>query len=395
MKTLLTDFLQTIKTADKFVVVFSLVMVTRSLGFLYLPDYYGYIFLLVMSAYSLYMVSEVSNQILLLITYLAFNILVTNPNEIFKPWMRLGLFVLLLLSVGPFLQSEKLRKKRRQVFDVIIWLSSFFSVLSFFCYFLGINYMYVSPDISIYNSAGTFGGLFNQSMMMGPIAGLSAIFLSYKYYQKRNRWYLYCALCCFGAVFLSSSRSSLMATFSGTLVMIYKASGGKTKFIKIATAVVLIASISFPIWGGLTNGLQIKQSNNLEDGGSAFASREDKWDARLAEFKSSPVFGIGYASVDSKLDDVGSDGTIEPGTSWLAVLSMAGILGFLIFVKLFFTCYKACNRMLENKDAMLLGFLALFAVHMFAEGYVFAAGGFLCFILWLVVGVCYDRKYSK
>lgn len=51
--------------------------------------------------------------------------------------------------------------------------------------------------------------------------------------------------------------------------------------------------------------------------------------------------------------------------------------------------------MLENKDAMLLGFLALFAVHMFAEGYVFAAGGFLCFILWLVVGVCYDRKYSK
>ena len=43
--------------------------------------------------------------------------------------------------------------------------------------------------------------------------------------------------------------------------------------------------------------------------------------------------------------------------------------------------------------ALLCGVLTLFFVHMFAEGYIFAGGSFLAFMLWLTVGVATDSKY--
>lgn len=393
MKQVLLDLVRSIRSTDLLSLIFAVLMLSRAVGFIYIPEVFGYAVMFAMALYCMTKYESIDKLIVAMLIYFTLNIVLESPPSEFRSWARLGVFVLLLLCTTPLLHGRTLSKVRKQVFYAVMWLASVLSVLTFFCYFLGINYMYISADVSIYNTAGVFGGLFNQSMMMGPVAGGCAVFLSYQYFTTKNKWYLVFAICCIGAVFLSASRSSFMCTFAGILVMLYKATGGQTRFIKVLTIVALIASLTFPLWGTITDGLVSKQANNIE-AGSTFSSRENKWDARIAEFESSPLLGIGFASIDGRLDDVGGGGVVEPGSSWLAVLSMTGLIGFFFFFSVIFTCYKYCNKMREQEDALLLGLLALFAVHMIAEGYVFAAGGFLCFFLWMVIGACYDRKYA-
>ncbi|MCM1177490.1 MAG: O-antigen ligase family protein [Ruminococcus flavefaciens] len=393
MKKIFYDFINSIKLLDKLALVYAVLMISRAVGFIHVTEIVYYVVLAVMALYCLSKFNKVEMILCLMLLYFVVNIFIASPPALFKPWSRLVFFTLLLICTSPLLQSKKLCQLRRQTFNAVMWLVSILSVLTFFCYFLGINFMYIAPEFNMYNTVGTFGGLFNQSMMMGPIAGASTIFLSYHYFESKQKWYLIFALCCVGSVFLSSSRVSFMCTVAGTLVMLYKATGGQGRFIKIIASTILIATITFPLWGSITEKLVQKQTNNLE-AGSTFSSRENKWEARIAEFESSPVFGIGFASVDKNLDDTGIGGVVEPGSSWLAVLSMTGIIGFCFFILIFYTAYKYCKRMKSPDDALLLGLLVLFAVHMVAEGYVFAAGSFLCFFLWMVIGVCYDRKYA-
>ena len=86
-------------------------------------------------------------------------------------------------------------------------------------------------------------------------------------------------------------------------------------------------------------------------------------------------------------------GTIEPGTSWLAVLSMTGIIGFILFLSIFITCFK---QSLSNQYSIqLTGLLAFFAVHLLVEGYVFAASNHVCYMFWLILGCSFDYKNHK
>lgn len=250
---------------------------------------------------------------------------------------------------------------------------------------------------SSYNTAGTFAGLFNHSMMLGPVAGISTVFLAYQAYASEtnttSKWYLAASLASLAAVAFSASRSALLATITGITFMLMKAINDRQKFLKILSLILVIASLSFPLWGRALDDIIEKNNSNIIAGGS-FSSRENKWNARIAEFKSNPMFGIGFSSVNPQLDDVSTGGTIEPGSSWLAILSMSGIIGCGLFLITFWSGYSACNQLHGPDDALLLGILILFAVHMMAEGYVFAAGSFLCFLLWLIVGCCIDRKYE-
>lgn len=396
MKQIYLEFKQVMKSAGLIVLLFTLSMIARAVGFLpYIPETVGYGIMFLMTIYVFLKSKHIDKLMLFMVGYLGLNILICKPDPVFNSWMRLGLFVMLLLCTSSLAQSKKLRDVRLKTFHATLWIIAVLSVASFFCRFLGINFMWGGQP-GDYNTAGVFGGLFNQSMMLGPLAGASAVFMAYKAFEankKDRKLYICATLMCMAAVFFSASRSALICSVAGVLVMLLKASGGSQRFLKILTIVVLIGAVTFPLWGSITDDIMEKTETNIASGGFT-SSREDKWNARITEFKSSPVFGIGYPSVDPNLDVVGIGGVVEPGSSWLAILSMTGIVGFVLFFSIFYKAYKACNKMRRREDALYLGLLALFAVHMVAEGYVFAAGGFLCFILWLVIGCCYDRSYE-
>lgn len=397
MKQLFLDFANAFKDLNILSFVFILIEFAKAVGFLpHIPDIIGYIVIIITGVYFLSKLKTISPLMITLLVYLTFNILSCTIPAVFTPWMRFGLFTLLLIVVSPFVQSKYVRMARRNMLNVVLWIASILSVASFFCRFLGINYMFRVANAE-YNTAGTFSGLFMQSMILGPTAGISSVFLTYRAYICQNNktriWYLAASLACIGAVFFSASRSALLCTFAGICLMFMNITHGRRKFLKTATLIVLVTAITFPIWGGITEGVIEKNNNNVQ-AGSAFSSREGKWNARITEFKSSPIIGIGFSSVDPKLDDVSFWGTVEPGSSWLAALSMTGLVGTFLLFLIFLEGYKACRKMNSQYDALLSGLLTLFTVHMFAEGYVFAAGGFLCFLLWLIIGCSIDRKYE-
>jgi O-antigen ligase len=151
---------------------------------------------------------------------------------------------------------------------------------------------------------------------------------------------------------------------------------------------VLLLFATFPFWGNFTTAMQQKQEYGRENE-NLFVTRENKWKNRLEEFQSSPFYGIGYYAVSENYsDDLNKiTGQIEPGSSWLAVLSMLGISGFIPFVYLFFkNLYYLYHDHNTSSSSLLGGVLIFFMVHMLAEGYVFGAGSFMFFMLWLTLG---------
>ena len=54
---------------------------------------------------------------------------------------------------------------------------------------------------------------------------------------------------CITAVMFSASRSALVGAIAAITILLYKLTGTKAKFMKVATSIVLLAAVTLPIWG--------------------------------------------------------------------------------------------------------------------------------------------------
>ena len=118
-----------------------------------------------------------------------------------------------------------------------------------------------------------------------------------------------------------------------------------------------------------------------------FDSRSEKVNARWNEFRESPIIGIGFSVIDTKYDRIKVNGAIEPGSSWLGILSMTGIIGFLLFFAIIYRSWLIVhNRRLSLYD----GLIVVISIHMLVEGYVFSAGSLQCIVLWTILGTSFD-----
>ena len=127
----------------------------------------------------------------------------------------------------------------------------------------------------------------------------------------------------------------------------------------------------------------------MEKGGT-LSSRQSLWNERIKEFKSSPIYGVGFSSQKEIRIDIRTlnTGAVEPGTSYGAVFAMTGLLGGIPFLMILASQIlkkpSAAFGMLVISPAQVC--LVFFGMHMMVEGYVFAAGSPLCALLWLSVG---------
>lgn len=382
------------KQYDPWSVFFAVLMSSKVWGFIpAIPEIitYGVLFIYVIKFFC--KKSKFDPIIVVLLLYIPINLLMTDPPEIFKPWMRYGLFVLTSVCITSLLQSISMRSFRRDLFEVSLWLCGLLGSASFVCYFLGINFMQLNSIEFMNIEAGLFSGLINHSMMMGPIAGCGAVFMGSKAYATRKRIYLVLCLFCVGASLLSASRSAVMATIAGILYMLMRASKGSGHFLRIIMLVAVVGALTFPLWQGMTDFVVEKQTKNMQVG-SSFSSRESKWNNRIAEFKNNPILGIGYVSVGLNTEDVDpQNGTVEPGSSWLAILSMTGIVGMVIMFIIFYSSFTAPCGCSDDLLPSILGVIVLMAAHMGAEGYIFSANSYLFFLIWLALACARDYKY--
>ena len=327
------------------------------------------------------------------ILFIPVALVLASPAPVFKSWSRYVLFAILYIAVSPLARNEYSRKFRLSVLKMTIIICIALSCISFVCYFLGVNMMRSNYDGSelnyMVNTAGTFGGITAHSMLLGPISGIATIACSYLAMNQDKRYWILAAMCA-GSMLFAASRSSLLATLCGEMALFYFSTESIGKNTKRILTVGTILFFTYPVWNGAMAGVIAKNQGSMSSGINT-SSRADKWSIRIEEWESSPIYGVGFCAVSEK-DDVGSDGIIEPGSSWLAVLSMTGIMGFILFFSMFYRAVRNSLRHRTPYGALIGSVLILLGVHMFAEGHVFSGGSYLCLCVWLGIGCATDYE---
>lgn len=381
--------------------LFALMYATKVLGFAPgFMDVVGYGLLIIAAIYILRQGVKLDGLMIVLILFIPLTIVLASPNPVFRSWSRYELFILLLLVVSSLIKTPSAKRFRFRTMSGTLLICVLIASLSFIGYFVGINYMRNQYDGSeldyITNTAGTFGGLTKHSMLLAPISGISVLTCTYfaLTQMRYKRHFIVLSIMCAGAMLFAASRSAMIATICGEMALFYFFSSNKSVFTKRIIGILIVGAITYPIWNRAFDGITAKNVGGIEQGINT-DSRSVKWAIRLTEFSESPIWGIGFAAVSDR-DDYGENtGVIEPGSSWLAVLSMTGIVGFIIFFAIYI---RACRRALLSytpQGALLGGVLVLVGVHMIAEGHIFSGGSYLCFLVWLAIGVCTDYNSQK
>ena len=168
------NFLNGIKSdilkLNRYAIIFGIFAIWNVIGFLPpIPASFYYALLSVTFVYCIVNSRKMDLSVLTLLIYIPINILITNPNPIFKSWDRYVLFALLLGCVSLLFQSEKFFRFRGSVLVILLNICIFLGAASALCFYLGINLMQVSLT-NYQNHIGIFSGLTRHSMLLGPIA---------------------------------------------------------------------------------------------------------------------------------------------------------------------------------------------------------------------------------
>jgi len=323
-------------------------------------------------------------------------ILLAEPRAIFRSWERFGVFAIVFSFASILLQNQTIRHYRKVAFLTFMMISATIGTLSFFAYYLGINYM--APDIDLIDeyveNAGTFGGLTKHSMMLGPLSGLGTLTMMHLFFEKRKWYYLIPAAFCSFSVLFSASRSALLALLIGFVMLLFAHAGGWRPFMKKMSWVLLVLVVTYPLWSSTMDAVKEKHQRHADET-ELFDSRSSKFKCRMQEFQSSPIWGVGFSAIEPKFkDNYGDNGTIEPGSSWFGVLSMTGLIGMAFVLAMLLRAFMRVWRNRKGVYILVLAGISLLAAHMFVEGYIFASGNPLSYIFWLLVGLGFDASFD-
>ncbi len=378
----------------------ALTMLSAISGFIHFP-YEQTIYYCCLFVNSLYLLSNFKRIIypfVLLYLILILNVTIIDIPPFFKPFQRVGLFILMTITATSAFESKSSVEFRSHLFRYTIFGLIFLTIGSFFCFFLGVNLMsrrnLMMANYEMYSSqGGWFGGLTVHSMILGPISMIVALFFFVLYMDNRKKLYLVLFFMATMSAVFASSRAALLGLVVAIVYSLFFGKFSHSMKKHIVGLLVICSLLTLPISDIAFRGVINKQQNR-EMQSDNINSRQDKFDYRIAEFKKSPLLGVGFCSIDIEGGDGYSpyDGRIEPGTSHLSVLSMTGILGMMAYLIILYRAYTHARKA-DNAHSrfVLLCFIAFF-VHAWFEGYVFSAGGFLSFLYWLIIGQCIDSS---
>lgn len=384
------------KTCKNMAWLFSIVAVASVAGFVPMAGMF-YIPTCILCLLYLFSCGGIKFNAKYLALYLAFGLSALMATEpLFNSRVRYLLFVGVTLLCTSCISSRTAFAFRNLVGRNLLFLLSLLTIGSFFCFFLGINFMRLYPGVSLdVTTAGIFGGLFSHSMLLGPLAALVALMFLNAYLVDNQKVYILLFFLSAAAVIMSASRGATLALAVPIVYLfLFMKDRGKSRS-RLVGLLMLAAVAAIPAGEKMASGLMEKQQGNVEAGGT-FNSRNSKWENRMEEFKENPVLGIGFCSVDLRnTEDYNTAGGVEPGSTHLSVLSMTGILGFIPYMLLLAGAYLCVRREASPVAKLRMSFFLAMAAHATVEGYGLYAGGFLCFMYWFVIGSCYDFKTLK
>lgn len=290
-------------------------------------------------------------------------------------------WVILMWTVGPVSSSETARRFRHHMLGAVNVTFLAVTILSAMWWLAGM------PNLG----RGSFTGVVWHSMLLGPIAAYVGIRALARVFTGGSLSWLAIYGASGAVALLSSSRAALLALALGSLISL-TLKAKKSPLIAISVLFVTVAMTAAPdvSWRiaarflpeEFTSGLATKSWEN---------TRENHWQARWDEFMSSPFNGVGFTSAWEGTVGVDEEsGAVETGSSYLAVLSMTGCIGAAAFAALVMAMggrVLARRREFGERQLIEIASIAGFwAVHLGAEGYIFAVGSLLGVVFWLWFG---------
>lgn len=345
------------------------------------------IFVFIITIKNLPTIEGFNKTISIFILYIFLSLVIISPPDIFQSYNRFWYFIALLIVTSALVQGKTIREFRSTSLTLILNLSTIVTLISFICYFLGINLVireYNDAD-SYLENPNIFAGITSHSMILGFVSMVSLIYTTYISLKNKS---IYCWMgvaICFITCLFSASRGALIAGIIGFLYLITINSPQKINILKRIFLIGLALILSFPIWETHTSRVLKKQE--MRENSGMFDSRTEKVNARLNEFQDSPIIGIGFSVINTNYDRIKASGAIEPGSSWLGVLSMTGIIGFILFLTIIIRSWWIvhCRKLYLHESLIIV-----LSIHMMVEGYVFFAGSLQCVILWTILGSSFD-----
>lgn len=357
-----------------------------------LPLYYGWFTLIAILSFKQRPIFCITTIILLIACVMS--LVVNDVDPMFKPWERLISFTIMIAAIGPLNENNCSSLFKYNLFQKINSILVYGAAISFVGYLI---------HIPFFHSLSGFNGITNHSMTLSSISGLATVVCFHRYMnatiKTKKKIHLLLTLISVLSCLLGGSRGALIATSIG--IIFYLCLFLKYNIILLSKYIIiiaLIAALTSPLWQPYTQ--SIRQKNQYgQELGSLTASRDKLWQNRITEFKQSPIFGVGFASINRELTPQNTIiRTIEPGSSWLFLLSSIGLFGTIAFAILFYSPILHLLTHINNytPEIILINSLLLFrGVHMFAEGYILASGDFGFLYIWLCIAVANHLKKIK
>lgn len=301
---------------------------------------------------------------------------------------RLVVFVFVVIITCGLLKGEENQEMRADVFTAILDLIFVVNIFNIYAYFAGVNYY----DGKYIGFKDYFSGYTPHPMWLAVVAGVANIVNVKRFVEAEEKWVKAVMV---GVILLTiflqitaGSRAGLLATVAGLLVYLKTYIQNMPKVIGYVVVAAVVVYLFLPLLMSDAGLLQEKvDTQDLDDN-----SRTGLWGARIDEFLSSPLFGIGFAR--GYVNGALVEGRLETGSGWLAVLSQTGIFAFICIVGVVFSIFRSIgDKYLENKE-LFLGVFVFLCVHSMFEGYLYTSFYMPCLLFWLLAGILMQAPYA-
>lgn len=308
--------------------------------------------------------------------------------------LRLVIFSLIIFISMPRKSINWHNYKIKLLYNIFIGFGVA-TIVNFYAKQNGINLIRVDEYMLKMGRVAEFSGFASYAMWTGCSAALSAVFFTSIAFRKIRkgvvaRIFSYVMiLVSLYITLISGSRSAFFLSLACIVLVIALQTEKIRNFLKVAFVLGITAIFFVPFLEDNSQAMMQKKNGleiTVED-----TSRDALWAQRIAEFKSSPIFGIGFAA--HGVGDAKRVGRNESGGSYISVLAQAGIVGVIFIALIWVAAFMLPKKIGKDPDVILLyaGFV-FFCFHSIVEGYMFQAGWYLCLIIWMIIGVMIEHK---
>ncbi len=320
-------------------------------------------------------------------------------------WLRAQRFLAFLIGMLCFsslLTSDSLAKTRLRISAITYYVLSAMVFLSFLVWLA--SFIQFGEDGIWKSGIHNYGfcGIFKMGMVLSPVSAIIAITSAFLLLEGKCKIkpFLNGLILLTGIIMCvaGGSRIASVGLFLSLASLLIIKRHVLAQMLHSRLAIAMALSGTILLIASSPYALSVIRHKNMigESHGSLFYSRERLWHDRIEEFASSPLTGIGYANEFPSERNKGSLTEIEPGSSWLALMSYGGLVGLGCFLWFSSSLARMLYRIRDDgRFPLCLAILLFLVINAFTEGWLMFAGSIIFPVFWLATSAVWAATCNR